>query len=201
MMVVFSGGKASGFKNVHDRDEYDEDGVRMFRIQCASGETDARATQVEEKASSLDSDDVFILETPGKTWIWSGKEGEEQEEFWNALGGKAEYNTTDPLTKPILLPRLFHLVVRPSGSMRAFEIFNFGQSDLVEDDVMFLDSGDEVYIWIGKDASNDEKEKSLELAKKYLDSDPTERSAENSTIISVKQGEEPESFLAIISSS
>jgi len=227
-MVVFSGGKASGFKNVHDRDEYDEDGVRMFRIQCASGETDARATQVEEKASSLDSDDVFILETPGKTWIWSGKEsvneeleqanrlaeivspgrdivrikeGEEQEEFWNALGGKAEYNTTDPLTKPILLPRLFHLVVRPSGSMRAFEIFNFGQSDLVEDDVMFLDSGDEVYIWIGKDASTDEKEKSLELAKKYLDSDPTERSAENSTIISVKQGEEPESFLAIISSS
>jgi len=85
--------------------------------------------------------------------------------------------------------------------MRAFEIFNFGQSDLVEDDVMFLDSGDEVYIWIGKDASTDEKEKSLELAKKYLDSDPTERSAENGTIISVKQGEEPESFLAILSSS
>ena len=40
------GGKASGFTNVHDRDEYDEDGVRMFSVRCASGESDARATQV-----------------------------------------------------------------------------------------------------------------------------------------------------------
>ena len=31
-MVVFSGGKASGFKNVHDHDTYDADGTRMFRF-------------------------------------------------------------------------------------------------------------------------------------------------------------------------
>ena len=44
----YVGGKASGFNNVHDRDEYDEDGVRMFRVRCASGESDARATQVRK---------------------------------------------------------------------------------------------------------------------------------------------------------
>eukprot|EP00090_Calanus_glacialis_P016248 TRINITY_DN2546_c0_g1_i5.p1 TRINITY_DN2546_c0_g1~~TRINITY_DN2546_c0_g1_i5.p1 ORF type:complete len:714 (-),score=245.21 TRINITY_DN2546_c0_g1_i5:95-2236(-) len=226
-MVVFSGGKASGFNNVHDRDEYDEDGVRMFRVRCASGESDARATQVEENASSLDSSDVFILETPSKTWIWSGqecvdeevdqavrlseivspgrevtqiKEGEEEDEFWEALGGKTDYNTSNDISKPILLPRLFHVVARPSVSIRAFEIFNFEQTDLVDDDVMFLDSGDEIYIWVGKDAAPEETGQALELATKYLDSDPTERNSENSTIITVKQGEEPAAFTAIFSS-
>jgi len=223
-MVVFSGGKASGFNNVHDRDEYDEDGVRMFRVRCASGESDARATQVEENASSLDSGDVFILETPSKTWIWSGKdcvqeeveqairlaavvspgrentwlkEGEEEDAFWEALGGKTEYNTEDGISKPILLPRLFHVVARPSGSVRAFEIFSFEQTDLVDDDVMVLDSGDEVYIWIGKDATKEETGQALGLATKYLDSDPTDRSSDNSIIITVKQGEEPASFTGI----
>ena len=47
--------------------------------------------------------------------------------------------------------------------------------DLVDDDVMFLDSGDEVYIWIGKDSEPEETSQALSLAKKYLDSDPTER--------------------------
>jgi len=226
-MVIFSGGKASGFNNVHDRDEYDEDGVRMFRVRCASGESDARATQVDENASSLDSSDVFILETPSKTWIWSGqacveeeveqavrlagvvspgrevsqiKEGEEDDEFWETLGGKAEYNTSDDINKPILLPRLFHVVAQPSGSIRAFEIFNFEQMDLVDDDVMFLDSGDEVYIWIGKDSTPEETGQALDLAKKYLDADPTERSSDNSTIITVKQGEEPAVFTGIFTS-
>jgi len=226
-MVVFSGGKASGFNNVHDRDEYDEDGVRMFRVRCASGETDARATQVEEKCSSLDSSDVFILETPSKTWVWSGegsveeeteqavrlcgvvspgremvkvKEGEEDDAFWEALGGKTEYNNSDDISKPILLPRLFHVVARSSGSVRAFEIFNFEKPDLVDDDVMFLDSGDEVYIWIGKDSEPEEKKQAVDLATKYLDSDPTERNSDNSTIIIVKEGDEPTAFTGIFPS-
>ena len=71
-MVVFSGGKASGFKNVRDRDTYDEDGTRFFRVR-GLGPEDARAVQVEEVASSLSSDDVFVLETPGNCWIWHGE--------------------------------------------------------------------------------------------------------------------------------
>ena len=37
--------------------------------------------------------------------------------------------------------------------------------DLVPEDVMMLDSGAEIYIWIGNEANNDEKEKALEIAK------------------------------------
>ena len=32
-MVVFAGGKASGFNNVHDHDTYDADGTRLFRVR------------------------------------------------------------------------------------------------------------------------------------------------------------------------
>lgn len=34
---------------------------------------DTRAVQVAEEAGSLNSDDVFVLETPGKTYMWIGK--------------------------------------------------------------------------------------------------------------------------------
>ena len=71
-MIVFSGGKASGFNNVHDHDTYDADGTRLFRVRGTSPD-DVRAVQVEEVANELNSEDVFILETPSNTWIWTGQ--------------------------------------------------------------------------------------------------------------------------------
>ena len=47
--------------------------------------------------------------------------------------------------------------------------------DLVSDDVMVLDAGDELYVWIGKDSDASEKENGQEMAKKYIDADPTSR--------------------------
>lgn len=82
-------------------------------------------------ASSLASDDVYVLETPDNTYVWHGKgasdvekkvaerivqlvspgvvalpldEGSEPDKFWNALGGKGDYDTTlDPPGKLLLL--------------------------------------------------------------------------------------------------
>ncbi len=76
-MVVFSGGKASGFKNVHDRDCYDEDGTRLFRVR-GTGKDDVRATQVAEEAGALNSEDVYVLETKENTWIWAGRVSSKQ---------------------------------------------------------------------------------------------------------------------------
>ena len=71
-MVVHSGGRASGFKNRYDQDSYDVDGTRLFHVR-GTNELDTRAVQVEEKASSLNSNDCFVLETPQATYIWYGK--------------------------------------------------------------------------------------------------------------------------------
>ena len=71
-MVVHSGGRASGFTNRFDSDSYDVDGTRLFHVR-GTNEFDTRAVQVEEKASSLNSNDCFVLETPKATYIWYGK--------------------------------------------------------------------------------------------------------------------------------
>ena len=36
---------------------------------------------------------------------------------------------------------------------------------MVEDDVMILDSGDEVYVWLGNESDENERVESLKLAK------------------------------------
>ena len=32
-MIVFTGGHASGFRNIHDYDSYDVDGTRLFHVR------------------------------------------------------------------------------------------------------------------------------------------------------------------------
>ena len=48
------------------------DGTRLFHVR-GTNEFDTRAVQVEERASSLSSNDCFVLETPEATYIWYGK--------------------------------------------------------------------------------------------------------------------------------
>ena len=84
-----------------------------------------------------------------------------------------------------------------SGKMRAVEINSFEQADLVPDDVMILDSGAEIYVWVGKDADEEEKRAGIGMAKEYLEKDPTDRDSANTLVLMVKQGEEPSSFTCV----
>lgn len=165
-LVTFTGGKASGFKNLRDHDSYDVDGTRLFRIRGTCAE-DVRASQVDEVTANLASDDVFILETPSETYIWMGEgandfeqsmghsvsktvspdrkpvviqEGKEPKGFWDALGGKGDYDREiDPAGAPFLEPRLFHCSIKgAAGKFRVEEIANFEQNDLDPDDIMVV---------------------------------------------------------------
>ncbi|GIX68492.1 hypothetical protein CEXT_298461 [Caerostris extrusa] len=219
-MVILMGGHASGFKNIHDHDSFDVDGTRLFQVR-GTNEFNTRAEQVPEASDSLNSNDVYILETPSVTYLWIGqdsneeehdmgrnlieiaspgrevtevKEGEEPEEFWNALGGKTDYPKSKELpSRPLLHPRLFR-VSDQSGKVKMEEICNFVQEDLSEDDVMILDCGDAIYVWVGKGASQEEKEASLKMTEDYVHGDPTDRHPGNTVIIRLKQGAEPAAF-------
>ncbi|XP_058829411.1 gelsolin, cytoplasmic isoform X1 [Topomyia yanbarensis] len=220
-LINFTGGHASGFKNIHDHDSYDVDGTRLFRIRGTCSD-DVRADQLPEVASSLASDDVFILETPSATYIWHGvgasesekemaakivwiispnvtpqliSEGAEPDEFWTALGGQGDYDRElDPAGPPFLNPRLFHCRILFNKRLRVEEVPHFEQDDLNVDDVMVLDGGDEIYVWIGNGATEEERTKSIDMAKQYIRTDPSERNEHTVPIIILKQGEEPRSF-------
>ena len=62
------------------------------------------------------------------------------------------------------------------------------------DDVMVLDGGDEIYCWIGNGATEEERSKSIDMARQYIRTDPSERSEETVPIVVLKQGAEPRSF-------
>ncbi len=84
---------------------------------------------------------------------------------WKALGGKGDYDRDlDKPGTPFLDTRLFHCKVLDSGKFVVKEILNFYQEDLDIDDVFILDGGDEIYVWEGRDCSEEEKEKSMQLA-------------------------------------
>ena len=48
------------------------------------------------------------------------------------------------------------------------EIPDYTQEDMLDDDVMMVDVGTSVYLWIGSGANREEKEKALETAQKFI---------------------------------
>lgn len=214
--IIHKGGKASGFKNSTEQDKEATGDVRLYHVRGTT-QLNTKATQVEEKASSLNSNDCFVLLTPKVTYAWLGKfstgdernvavsvaqslgknvenvfEGSEKEDFWKALGGKTAYNNVINEAAAEFEPRLFQCS-NATGNFEVEEIFDFTQEDLVSDDIMLLDAWSEVYLWIGNGANAEEKKMSLETAIQYLKNSPG-RNPDNTPILTVKQGFEPPLF-------
>ncbi|XP_046668333.1 gelsolin, cytoplasmic isoform X2 [Homalodisca vitripennis] len=219
-MIVFLGGKASGFRNLKDHDTYDVDGTRLFQVR-GSCKDDLHAVQVPEVVSSLSSDGAYVLETPSTTYLWIGKscpgdleelaegisevvapghsvttmsEGDEPAGFWEALGGRGDYHTSSDSLRPARAVKLFHCHVPFPNKLRVEEISQFTQQDLFEDDVMVLDSGYIVYIWVGNQSTEEERKLAVKMAEDYLNNDTSDRQPEDSVVVVIKQGEEPQSF-------
>ncbi|CAO2597765.1 Gsn [Lemmus lemmus] len=94
--------------------------------------------------------------------------------------------------------RLFQVRASSSGATRAVEIEEVPgelmQEDLATDDVMLLDTWDQVFVWVGKDSQEEEKTEALTSAKRYIETDPANRDR-RTPITVVKQGFEPPSFV------
>ena len=84
-------------------------------------------------------------------------EGNEPEKFWEALGGKAEYAASSPGEAPPRDPRLFSASTA-TGTFRVEEVDNFDQSDLNDEDVFLLDTYTQLFVWIGSQSSQEEKD-------------------------------------------
>ncbi|KRX40587.1 Villin-1 [Trichinella murrelli] len=157
---------------INNNNDDDDEGNHLFRIRNGC------AVQVKSEASSLNSNDVFVLAAKEIVYLWQGKgasqiekdvaqrffnrfystkkkclnvmEGFEPQNFWDAIGGKAAY-----------------------ASSKALRIF----------------------VWIGKEASEIEKRKACENALNLVDCDASSRTRDTVTIIVVQQGSEPLDFI------
>ncbi|KAE8293809.1 Adseverin Gelsolin-like protein Scinderin [Larimichthys crocea] len=191
--------------------------VSLFKDKPLVIHLATRAVEVQPTASSLNTNDMFVLKTPDSLFLWKGKGGtpeemtaakyvadllggtvteveetEEPDGFWTALGGKGDYQTSKSLQKTIKAPRLF-ACSNKTGRLIAEEVpGEFTQIDLATDDIMVLDVWDQIFIWVGKDANETEKAGSPKIAQDYVDCDPSGRSGV--AITTIKQGAEPSSF-------
>ncbi|XP_025829940.1 gelsolin, cytoplasmic [Agrilus planipennis] len=216
-LVTFLSGNAASFKSITDYDGYVEGETRLYKIRGTNAQN-SRAIQVEPKASSLESDDVFVAENDNTAWIWFGKNADEAEkelghefvkilapgwtpvevdedvesdEFWDALGGEGAHAASyeEDLNVPEEA-RLFHVHVKKARA-KIEEIHDFTQEDLDDDDVMILESPSEVFIWIGNNSTEEERRV---MGKKLK---PLQRhNRHNSVLFFIKQGHEPSNFIS-----
>jgi len=99
-------------------------------------------------------------------------------EFWSFFGGRVPIATAaqggsdeDADRETLSTKKLIRL--SDAGGVLQFSEVASGRllrSQLDSNDVFFLDSGDQVFVWIGKGASNDEKQYGIWFAQQYIQS-------------------------------
>jgi len=89
-------------------------------------------------------------------------------------------------------PRLFH-ASNVSGHFKVEEVFDFSQDDLINDDVMLLDTFEAVYVWIGHNAMQEEKDNAMKVALDYVGKATDGRDA-SCAVYKVSAGSEPPVF-------
>uniref|UniRef100_A0A3Q2P4M0 Advillin n=1 Tax=Fundulus heteroclitus TaxID=8078 RepID=A0A3Q2P4M0_FUNHE len=216
-MVIFDGGTSrSGGSEP-------EPPVRLFQVR-GSDQSNTKTIEVPALASSLNSNDVFLLKSQTGIYLWCGKgssgderamakevssvigpgsergfeeivaEGQEPVEFWELLGGKAPYANDKRLQQVVLdhEPRLFECSNK-TGRFIVSEVGQFTQDDLSEDDVMLLDTWDQLFLWIGKEANEVERKEAVATSQEYLRTHPGNRDPDT-PIVLIKQGFEPPTF-------
>jgi len=90
-------------------------------------------------------------------------------------------------------PRLFLGTTAATGSFKLTEVFNFTQDDLINEDVLILDVGSEIFVWIGHESSKEEKDQAMKTALEYVQHLPDGRSPDT-PVYRVMAGAEPPTF-------
>jgi len=135
----------------------------------------------QEKMKAAQTSVAISEERKGQAKIHvveEGEKGSESEEFWKLLGGQTPIKTAEEggaddvaETETTKVRRLFVLSDRTGGKLAITEVSNgnaIKRDQLNSNDVYIFDDGAEVFAWIGKHATPEEKKKSLSFAQDYL---------------------------------
>ncbi|KAL8493979.1 hypothetical protein ACS0TY_024960 [Phlomoides rotata] len=198
-MIVLKGGLSSGYKNyIADKglndETYTADGVALICISGTSSHNN-KAVQVEAVATSLNSNECFLLQSGSSIFSWHGtqgtfeqqqlaakiaeilkpgstikhtKEGTESSSFWFALGGKQSYTSKKVSSDVVRDAHLFAFSFN-RGKFEVEEIYNFSQDDLLTEDILILDTHAEVFVWVGQTVDSKEKQSAFDIGQKYVE--------------------------------
>jgi len=129
----------------------------------------------QEKQKGAQLSRALVDERKGKAKVFVLEETDKDPDFWKILGGhgtikSAEEGGDDSEAETGGVKALFHLS-DATGKMEFKQVGTGStckKSLLDSNDVFILDTGAEVFAWIGKGASHDEKAKALSFAQDYL---------------------------------
>jgi len=200
---ILKGGLASGFKHVDTKAEFK---VRLMHVK---GKKHIQVTEVPCQRSSLNSGDVFILNTYTTIYLWIGKDcgafernkggtfatalkeqshfkqtivslddgGKDDPDFWAALGGKGPVKTAAEggsdldadAGKSHGLKQVFK-VSDATGALQFVKVAEgkFGPQVLKSEDVFIVDSGYDIFVWVGKGSTAQERKGGMSYAQQYL---------------------------------
>ncbi|KAK2416960.1 villin [Trifolium repens] len=199
MVVLKGGVSSGYKKLIADKglpdETYTAENIALIRISGTSIHNN-KTMQVDAVATSLNSTECFLLQSGSTVFNWHGnqssieqhqlaakvaeflrpgvalkhaKEGTETSAFWFAVGGKQSITSKKVTNDIVRDPHLFTLSFNKAGKLQEEEIFNFGQDDLLTEDILILDTHAEVFVWVGQNVDPKEKQNAFEIAQKYIE--------------------------------
>ncbi|XP_068672970.1 protein flightless-1 homolog [Montipora foliosa] len=136
-------------------ENYSEDGI--IYVWIGSKATESEADHAKELGNEI-WDSGYTVQIVN--------EGEEPENFfWVGIGGKKDY---DESAEYIKYARLFRCSNEKGYFAISEKCSDFCQDDLASDDVMILDTGHEVFVWMGPQSSDVERKMAIKSAQVYI---------------------------------
>ncbi|CAB3403082.1 unnamed protein product [Caenorhabditis bovis] len=140
--------------------EYKEDGPRGIVYVWLGNQTDPRDHNTAREVAS----DLVMRDYADNFEVVSVHEGQENDEFWTALGGKKKYETDGSF---VHFTRLFRCTNEKGYFAVSEKTVDFCQDDLDDDDIMILDNGEAIFLWIGARSSEIEAKLAYKAATVY----------------------------------
>uniref|UniRef100_A0A8C4SJK8 Protein flightless-1 homolog n=1 Tax=Erpetoichthys calabaricus TaxID=27687 RepID=A0A8C4SJK8_ERPCA len=148
-----------------------------------------RAADPDEAKLAEEIMNTMFDETYSKQVI---NEGEEPENFfWVGIGSQKEYDEDAEYMKHA---RLFRCSNEKGYFSVSEKCSDFCQDDLADDDIMLLDNGKEVYMWVGTQTSQVEIKLSLKACQVYIQHMRSKDQEHPRKLRLVRKGNEPHNF-------
>uniref|UniRef100_A0A3B4YB95 Protein flightless-1 homolog n=1 Tax=Seriola lalandi dorsalis TaxID=1841481 RepID=A0A3B4YB95_SERLL len=148
-----------------------------------------RAADPDEAKLAEDIMNSMFDDTYSKQVI---NEGEEPENFfWVGIGSQKQYDEDADYMKHA---RLFRCSNEKGYFSVSEKCSDFCQDDLADDDIMLLDNGNEVYMWVGTQTSQVEIKLSLKACQVYIQHMRSKETEQPRKLRLVRKGNEPHCF-------